>query len=72
MPGLMMMLLVRGRLRAIGAFDIKESRTATLVPSAGPGSAHIRGRISGRNQECSQISAVQLFLGPCPVEDGFP
>ncbi len=49
MPGLMM-LLVRGRLRAIGAFDIKESRTATLVPSTGPGSAHTRSRISGRNQ----------------------
>ena len=44
MPGLMM-LLVRGSLRAIGAFDIQEIRTATLVPSAGPGSAHIRSRI---------------------------
>lgn len=71
MPGLMM-LLGRGRLRVIGAFDIQENRTATLVPSAGPGSAHMRSRISGKNQCCSQISVLQLFLGPCPVEDGFP
>ena len=49
MPGLMM-LLVRGRLRVIGAFDIQVIRTATLVPSAGPGCAHMRSRISGRNQ----------------------
>lgn len=69
-PGLMM-LLVRGRLRAIGAFDMKEIWTATLVPSAGPGS-HTRSRISRRNQWYSQISAVQLFPGPCPVEGGFP
>ena len=48
-PGLMM-LLVRGRLRVIGAFDIVGIRTATLVPSAGPGSAHMRSRLSGRNQ----------------------
>ena len=45
-----MMLLVRGRLRAIGAFGIKAIWTATLVPSAGPGSAHMRSRISRRNQ----------------------
>ena len=43
-----MMLLVRERLRAIGAFDIKEICTATLVPGAGPGSAHTRSRISRR------------------------
>ena len=48
-PGLMM-LLVRGRLRAIGAFDIKAIWTATLVPGAGPGSTHTRSRISRRNQ----------------------
>ena len=46
----LMMLLVRGRLRAIGAFGIKAIWIATLVPSAGPGSAHMRSRISRRNQ----------------------
>ena len=56
------MLLVHGRLRAIGAFDIKEMRISTPVPIAGPGSGNMRGRIS-----CEQQNNVGIVRRSCSL-----